>query len=347
MSTVFVYEYCTALGVGREPCDPAHSLWREGNAMHAACVADFERIPGVTATTMTGVRPTAEYDTFARLVAQSDATLVIAPETDRLLSMRLYRAVEAGAKRLLNSAETATNVAGDKEHLPDFWRRAGVPTPGVLPFDGDPLDFPFVVKHRFGAGSVAVRRIDTRTEWEALRRAGQLDGVPLGQLLAQPFVPGVAASVSFLVGPNCVVPLLPGYQRIADDGRFAYFGGEIPLPDGLTLRAVKLARRAMDAVPGLAGYVGVDLILGDAADGSADFAIEINPRLTTSYVGLRAMTDDNLMAKLWEVCAGAADVRVRWNDGSVRFTPDGTVQRFVSPTRERGTQRFVRGVGGK
>lgn len=327
MSTVFVYEYCTALGLGREPSDPAHSLWREGNAMRSACIADFERIPGVTATTMTGVRPSAEYDEFARLARTSDATLVIAPETDRLLNQRLYRAVEAGAKRILNAAESATNIASDKEYLPDFWRRAGVPTPVVLSFDGDPPDFPCVVKHRTGAGSFAVRKIDTLAQWEALQRAGQLDGVPVAQLLVQPYVPGVAASVSFLVGPNCVVPLLPGFQHLSDDGRFTYLGGEIPMPDDLTLRAVKLARRAIDAVPGLAGYVGVDVILGDAADGRGDFAIEINPRLTTSYVGLRAMTDDNLMAKLWDVCGGAADVRVRWNAGRVRFTPDGTVTR--------------------
>ena len=329
MRTVFVYEYCTALGLGRETSDPAHSLWREGNAMRAAVVADFDRIPGVTVRTITGVRPTADFMDFAYLASKSDATLVIAPETDRLLNQRLHWAVEAGAKRILNSSESATNIAGDKAYLPDFWRGAGVPTPLVISFDGEPLDFPFVVKHRFGAGSVAVRRIDTRTEWEALRRAGELDGVPASQLLVQPDVPGVAVSASFLVGPNCVVPLLPGFQHLSDDGRFTYLGGEIPMPDGPTVRAVELARRAIDAVSGLAGYVGVDLILGDAADGSADFAIEINPRLTTSYVGLRAMTDDNLMAKLWDVCAGASDVRVRWNDGRVRFTPDGTVTRLA------------------
>jgi predicted ATP-grasp superfamily ATP-dependent carboligase len=329
MRTIFVYEYCTALGLGREASGPDHSLWREGNAMRSACVADFERMPGVTVTTMTGVRPTAEYDAFALLARASDATLVVAPETDRLLDQRLHRAVEAGAKCILNSSESATNIAGDKQYLPEFWQRAGVPTPVVNTFDGEPLDFPFVVKHRFGAGSVAVRRIDTATQWNALQAAGTLDGVRVGNLLVQPYVPGVAVSASFLVGPNCVVPLLPGVQHLSDDGRFTYHGGEIPMPDGPTVRAVELARRAIDAVPGLAGYVGVDLILGDAADGSGDFAIEINPRLTTSYVGLRAMTDDNLMAKLWDVCAGASDVRVRWNDGRVRFTPDGTVTRLA------------------
>ncbi len=329
MPTVFVYEYCTALGIGRDPADPAHSLWREGNAMRSACVADFERIPGVTVRTMTGVRPKGEYGEFAQFVAETDATLVIAPETDRLLVARLYWAGENGVRRLLNASGSASDITGDKGRLAGVWQDAGVPTPAAHPLSVEPPDFPFVAKHNHGAGSVAVRRIDTVAQWDALKKAGELDGVPLAQLLAQPFVPGVAASVSFLVGPNCVVPLLPGFQRLADDSHFTYLGGEIPLPDGLTLRAVKLARRAIDAVPGLAGYVGVDLVLGDAADGGGDFAIEINPRLTTSYVGLRAMTGDNLMAKLWDVCNGASDVRIRWDGGGVRFTPDGTVTRFA------------------
>ena len=331
MSTVFVYEYCTALGLGREPSDPAHSLWREGNAMRSACVADFERIPGVTVTTMTGVRPASERAELQRLAAGCDAMLIVAPEFDYLLFSRTVCALQAAEPGLWLGAPPVIRFATDKRQLARRWHKVGVQTPEPY-FLRETPDFPCVVKHSRGAGSFAVRRLDTLAQWDALQRAGQLDGVPVAQLLAQPYVPGVAASVSFLVGPNCVVPLLPGYQRLADDGRFSYLGGEIPMPDGLTLRAVKLARRAIDAVPGLAGYVGVDLILGDAADGSADYAIEINPRLTTSYVGLRAMTDDNLMAKLWDVCAGAADVRVRWNDGSVRFTPDGTVTRSPSVT---------------
>jgi predicted ATP-grasp superfamily ATP-dependent carboligase len=36
-------------------------------------------------------------------------------------------------------------------------------------------------------------------------------------------------------------------------------------------------------MPGLAGYVGVDLIVGE----NAITVLEVNPRLTTSYAGLR------------------------------------------------------------
>jgi hypothetical protein len=52
----------------------------------------------------------------------------------------------------------------------------------------------------------------------------------------------------------------------------------------------------------------VDLVLGDAADGSRDFAIEINPRLTTSYLGLRALARGSLAAALLRAVRGDEQV---------------------------------------
>jgi predicted ATP-grasp superfamily ATP-dependent carboligase len=48
-------------------------------------------------------------------------------------------------------------------------------------------------------------------------------------------------------------------------------------------RYAQLAREVARALPGLWGYVGIDVI--DAVDGP--IVVEINPRLTTSYAGLR------------------------------------------------------------
>ena len=62
-------------------------------------------------------------------------------------------------------------------------------------------------------------------------------------------------------------------------------------------------------ISGLWGFVGVDLILGADAEGREDLAIEINPRLTTSYVGLRALLHGNL-AGLMLRHAGASSERV-------------------------------------
>ena len=72
-------------------------------------------------------------------------------------------------------------------------------------------------------------------------------------------------------------------------GTFQYLGGSCPLPSGLAARADRLARCAAAAMPEWRGYIGIDLVLGEANDGSEDYLIEVNPRLTTSYVGLRVL----------------------------------------------------------
>src|SRR5262249_33907339 len=117
----------------------------------------------------------------------------------------------------------------------------------------------------------------------------------------------------------------PAAQSLSADGRFRYEGGELPLPAPLATRAVRLARSAVEAVPGLAGYVGVDLVLGGAADGSADWIIEINPRLTTSYLGLRELAEQNLAEMTVRVVLGQVIDPPRWRSGRVRFRSDGTI----------------------
>jgi predicted ATP-grasp superfamily ATP-dependent carboligase len=146
-----------------------------------------------------------------------------------------------------------------------------------------------------------------------------------GEAILQPYLSGIAASVAFLTGPRQTVPLLPAAQHLSPDGRFHYQGGSIPLPVGLAERAERLARRAVAAVPGLRGYIGVDLVLGEVADGSQDAVIEINPRLTTSYVGLRALAEDNLAEALLRVATGEPLGELKWRPGEVRFRSDGTV----------------------
>lgn len=55
------------------------------------------------------------------------------------------------------------------------------------------------------------------------------------------------------------------------------------------------ARAAVGALPGLRGHVGVDLV----AAPDRCVVIEVNPRLTTSYVGLRRVLRANLAELVW------------------------------------------------
>lgn len=319
MPTVFVYEYCCATGAGDE------SLVAEGRAMRDAVADDFRRLPDTDVIVLDGLTPGIEEATTRAATAKSDAVLVIAPEFDDLLVTRLGW---VGDKSVQPDA-TAVRLTADKLALADRWRTAGVPTPFTRAATLWPAGrLPVVVKDRFGAGSRYVLLRKTEAEWEH-EQGYVADDFPY-ETIAQDFVPGVAASVALLVGPKQTVALPPTIQRLSDDGRFTYLGGELPIRPDLASRAVALGRRAVECVPGLRGYVGVDLVLGDAADGSADFAIEINPRLTTSYVGLRALAESNLAGAMLDVCAGRP-VELRWKPGRVSFTPAGAVDHDPTP----------------
>jgi hypothetical protein len=118
--------------------------------------------------------------------------------------------------------------------------------------------------------------------------------------------------------------LVPCKQRITEDGRLRYRGGELPLAAGLGERAIAVADRALAALPATQGYVGLDLVLGRDPEGGEDFVIEVNPRLTTSYVGLRAATRSNLAEAMLRV-AGGDTAPVEFLDRSLEFDVDGNV----------------------
>jgi predicted ATP-grasp superfamily ATP-dependent carboligase len=326
---IFVYEFVCAAGV-----EAPASLAREGRAMLDAVLHDFGRCRGVRTTTLLPAPPPAgwpnntvvragreeEQERFVDEARRADYTLVIAPEFDGLLWERCRRVEECG-RRLLGPSSDAVRLTGDKLRLADHLRRHGVPTPPTFPWrpgrdDSPPASFPLVCKPRYGAGSQATFLVRDRDELGAAARA-TADEAWRGEMIAQPYHAGSAASVSFLVGREVTLALPTTAQRLSDDGRFRYLGGEVPLPATLNHRAQQLARHALDAVAGLFGYVGVDVVLADSV--GDDVVIEINPRLTTSYVGLRRLARGNLAEALLAVTTGSPLPAVEWHEGPVRF----------------------------
>jgi predicted ATP-grasp superfamily ATP-dependent carboligase len=335
---VFVYEYtCAALADG-EPL-PA-SLRAEGQAMLAALLDDLNRIPGVETITLLSpdggpcpgeVRRLrevgAERALFHELAGAADGALNIAPEFDGILAERCRWVLEAGGRLLGPSVEGVEQTA-DKLHLSALLHRQGVPTPACYPAaDGWVMEretFPAVLKPRHGAGSQAtclVRAPEDLASCLARMRAE----MPGQEFLLQPLARGLPASVAFLVGPRLQLALAPAAQHLSDDGRFRYEGGSLPLSPELARRAVALGRQAVRAVAGLCGYVGVDVVLGAAADGGNDHVIEINPRLTTSYLGLRALAQDNVAAAMLRVLRGEPVSEMTWRRDLMRFYPDGHI----------------------
>ena len=86
--------------------------------------------------------------------------------------------------------------------------------------------------------------------------------------------------------------------------------------------ARNLARRAVNAIPGAKGYLGVDMILGNDPAGSEDVVIEVNPRLSMSYIGLSALCQGNIASAI----LGQTDpASLTWKPGLVRFNAQGQI----------------------
>jgi tyramine---L-glutamate ligase len=334
---IFVYEYTCSGGLAKDMT--YRSLHSEGWAMLSALLADFERVPGVETVTLlpVGVAHAGktqvenvhddEEMSFCRLAREADYTLVIAPEFQDILATRCRWVLQAGG-RLLGPDLSAILLTSDKLELAQHLLGEGIRTPATALHDGrKPTQFPAVCKPRYGAGSQATFLARNSEELQACERQAAV-GESLGQRIIQPFIPGRPASVAFLTGGPEAIALLPTEQILSGDGRFHYRGGRMPLPRPQAERALRLARQALDTIAGLRGYVGVDLVLGAAADGSEDYVMEINPRLTTSYVGLRVLAETNLAEAMLQAGRRQEVKDLRWRPGNVEFSADGTAGFF-------------------
>lgn len=335
----FLYEWVTGGGLVEEPGPLPGSLLTEGAAMLTALAADFLAIEDGRVSLLRDIRADSlvlsgceavevhsrvhQKEEFAQLAAEADYTLVVAPEIDNVLLQTNAMAREAGG-RLLAASDKFVALTSDKQLTSEHLSKAGLPVPESILLEADqerlPADFsyPAVLKPVHGAGSQHTMLVANAQD--------EPPPYPWPRRLER-FSPGIAVSVSFLCGPAHRVSLPACRQHISRDGRFTYTGGSRLLERELVRRATELADRAMESLPPALGYVGVDLVLGKAGDGSEDVVVEVNPRLTTSYVGLRAIAQDNLAAAMLENAAGRA-TSPRFSDMAVEFLSNGAISQL-------------------
>lgn len=342
MTKVFLYEFLTGGGLLAESFanETSESLLVEGRAMVVALAADFAKASSVKTVTClrdrrlapwnppgcntVDVAHGAEHDAALDcLAAECDWTVVIAPEIGGALAACCQRAAAVGG-RLLGPDQSLIELASDKHRTAEFLARAGVSAPrGILHQAGEPwprnFGYPAVWKPLDGAGSQGIVYVPS-ADAPPLAPSSQR-----GRL--ERFCPGVPASVAFLCGPGGKRLALPACrQLLSDDGRFRYLGGELPLPPELALRAAAIAERAVVALPGAFGYLGADLVLGESADGADDVVIEINPRVTTSYIGLRAAIEENLAEAMLRAAQGQASTSTFRLRRAAQFDADGKIR---------------------
>jgi hypothetical protein len=346
-----------------------HSLRIEGGAMRDAVVSDLLEIPGVALTVLhrpdCPVRPAPprrrgrggvasgarlrgvpvegpREAAFRAELRGAEAALLIAPETDGVLET-LSSIVEDEGRLLLGPSSRAIRLAADKLETARCLAAAGIPSPRTATIDFGSARRrlrewtpPYILKPRDGCGGSGVVLVRTTGGIErslaAVRRA-----TARADFLAQEFVEGDDASVSLLAGvPRRIVLIGVNRQRIERGVPFRYLGGETPGTDRAAGRAADLALRAAAALGaaahGVRGYLGVDVVIGAAGPR----VIEINPRLTTSYIGLRRVVERNLAALIVDAALGRALPERVPARGACRFDADGRVAGIAGG---RGTAR--------
>ena len=110
--------------------------------------------------------------------------------------------------------------------------------------------------------------------------------------MAQELVRGVAASVSVYSTGSDALPVSLNQQNASlmpPESESSYDGGVVPLDSPIKEKAFSAAKKIVESIHGLRGYVGVDMVLTK----DEPVVIEVNPRLTTSYVGLRMVSGFN------------------------------------------------------
>jgi predicted ATP-grasp superfamily ATP-dependent carboligase len=310
MRKILLYEHLTATA------DVVSPLYREGKAMLDAVATDLRAVPGVEVAIWQ-----AHANCGLEAAARScDGVLLIAPETGGVLG-QLCRLVENAAGVLLGPSSEAVAATADKFRLAERLAAASVPTPPCGPAGPNDWPYPQVCKPRDGAGSQATFLVNAATDWPRCLQQARHEGFA-GELIAQRYVSGIAASVSLLIGHSEVLPLTPTRQILSNDGRFKYLESRATLPTAMTDTAIELGRRAVAAVPGLRGYVGVDLVLAEPSTGIASQVIEINPRLTSSYLLLRTLSPRNLMEVMLQLLTASPAIADTRPDRSAQISHD-------------------------
>ena len=243
--------------------------------------------------------PVARRDAFwplwRRLCSNVDAVWPVAPESDGLLERVSRLALDNGAG-LLGSRPEALRVAASKRDSFRCLHAAGIGTIETRFIDEDWPAGPhgWVVKPDDGAGCEDTWYLDSATLPTKLPLDGQ------ARYVVQPFEPGEALSLSLLCASDGVSVLSVNRQAVRRDGPSLRYGGVkagVSRADRRGLESV--AQGLWRALPGLWGYVGVDLVVGAAGP----LVVDINPRLTGAYVGLRGHLGVNPAAAVLDLWA--------------------------------------------
>jgi predicted ATP-grasp superfamily ATP-dependent carboligase len=312
-----VYEHVCGGGFASEPIPP--TVLCEGFSMLRTLIADFKAAGHNVTTTVDSrismLNPPIEADcvipvssskeaqaNLRKISDEVDAVYVIAPETDGVLGS-LVELVEQTNAASLNCSASAIEKVSNKAGFYDLLRKRGVPMPETLTFNvldniaeikkaiQGGLNFPLIFKPSDGVSCCGLSVV--RNEAQVSDAANKIKRESSSkQFLVQELIAGAAASVCLFCIGRKAVPVSLNHQDVVietPEACSSFSGGSVPFDNPLQVETFEKAKEIVELFPNLRGYVGLDFVLTE----DAAVVLEVNPRLTTSYVGLRAVANFN------------------------------------------------------
>ena len=236
-------------------------------------------------------------------VETADAAYVVAPEPNHVLQS-IVECIESTGTLSLNCRAAGIEQASDKAVLGEQVERLGLSFPKTIAFDANSsseeisqtirreLGVPIIIKPAKGAGCSGISIAQNVGQIaQAICKVKVETGC--ATLTAQELINGIPVSVSLITTGTEALPVSLNLQDITvatpDEGS-TYNGGLVPFEHSLRDKAFKAAKLLAESLSGLRGYIGIDFVLTQ----DKAFVMEVNPRLTTSYVGLRKTANFNV-----------------------------------------------------
>lgn len=291
---VFVTEFITGGGMVNHPLP--EGLKQEGLLMLKSVLADCSRINNIELVTTLDSRikidsdnieisEIADSDDYLRhvcsIASQCDICWVIAPESRGALGAMIHSLTQENVTTINCDVETI-RISGDKFKCAIHLMNANLRTiPCLSREEANLFDEKIVIKSRFGVGCEGLRICDSGKH--------ALDYIEdFEQWVVQPYVEGRHLSLSLLC--------LEGEAEILTCNIQKFIGEHEPRLQRCSVNAVSvtnqletLASKIAQTLPGLRAYVGVDIIENE----NELLIVDINPRLTSSYVGLNKVLTQN------------------------------------------------------
>lgn len=311
---ILVFEYITGGGLAGQALPV--SLLTEGRMMLQALLDDLKFLPNlpvllplddrcvnVALPHNTEVVPVTQVDDINQvlvdLIQQAGLVWLIAPETDGIL-VNLAKIVTRHQKILLLSQPETLAICANKLFTYHCLLTNGIPAVETLSLAGlNNPPFPAcVIKPVDGVGCEGSLIIAHPSDYAAAIE----NLLHHESLLVQPLLAGPVLSLSCLFKQGRGWLLCCNQQHVTvRQNRFSLRACLVNAADPQLALYQELVDRVAVAIPGLWGYIGIDII--ETPD-QGPLILEINPRLTTSYVGIRQATGINVVEQVLRLLDG-------------------------------------------